>query len=127
MELLLLRSKCSIFHTILKTLTFQSRPMALVWSKGLKLLNSLHVGLFCMLVLISAHFFQNKLLQEILSGTLSECQIFVSPDQDRHLSVLIWVQNCLQRYQQTIKVGTSAEKKQLPLSKFSIFLLVYVA
>ena len=31
----LLRSKHSIFHNILKNLTFQRRPKALVWSNGL--------------------------------------------------------------------------------------------
>ena len=36
MEHLLLRSKCSIFHNILKNLTFQRRPKVFVWSKGLK-------------------------------------------------------------------------------------------
>ena len=36
MEHLLLRSKCSIFHNILKeSLTFQRRPKVFVWSKGL--------------------------------------------------------------------------------------------
>ena len=35
MEHLLLRSKCSIFHNILKNLTFQRHSKALVWSKGL--------------------------------------------------------------------------------------------
>ena len=35
MEHLLLRSKCSILHNIFKNLTFQRRPKALVWSKGL--------------------------------------------------------------------------------------------
>ena len=34
-EHLLLRSKCSNFHNILKNLTFQRRPKGLVWSKGL--------------------------------------------------------------------------------------------
>ena len=32
---LLLSSKCSIFHNILKNLTFQRHPKVLVWSKGL--------------------------------------------------------------------------------------------
>ena len=36
MEHLLLRSKCSNFHNILKNLTFQRSPKGLVWSKGLK-------------------------------------------------------------------------------------------
>ena len=31
----LLLSKCSIFHDIYQNLTFQWRPKALVWSKGL--------------------------------------------------------------------------------------------
>ena len=29
------QSKCSIFYNVLKNLTFQRRPKALVWSKGL--------------------------------------------------------------------------------------------
>ena len=37
MEHLLPRSKSSIFHNILGNLTFQRRPKALVWSKGLTL------------------------------------------------------------------------------------------
>ena len=36
MEHLLLRSKCYIFHSSLKNPTFQRRPKALVWSKGLR-------------------------------------------------------------------------------------------
>ena len=35
MEHMLSRSICSIFHNILKNLTFQRRPKVLVWSKGL--------------------------------------------------------------------------------------------
>ena len=35
MEHLLLRSKCSIYHNILKNLTLQRHPKVLVWSKGL--------------------------------------------------------------------------------------------
>ena len=35
MEHLLLRSKCSFLHNIFQNLTFQRRPKALVWSKGL--------------------------------------------------------------------------------------------
>ena len=47
MEHLLLRSKCSIFH-IFQMLTFQRRPKALVWSKGLNDQNTVqskHVNL----------------------------------------------------------------------------------
>ena len=44
MEHLLLKSKCSIFH-ILENLTFQRRPKALVWSKGLFLLRSMEYSI----------------------------------------------------------------------------------
>ena len=44
-------------------------------NKGVKLLYSLHVGKFLMLLLSSADFYQNFLFQKILSGTLSNCQI----------------------------------------------------
>ena len=47
MEHLLLRSKCSIFHNIQKNLTFQRRPKALVWSKGLNLFENSIVSKDC--------------------------------------------------------------------------------
>ena len=48
-------------------------------------------------------FFQNKLFQKILSGTLSECQTVWIQINTNILSVLIWVQTVCKCYQQTTK------------------------
>ena len=41
-HLLLLRSKCSIFHNIFKNLKFQRRPKELVWRKGLTIIYDIY-------------------------------------------------------------------------------------
>ena len=52
------------------------------------LFNKLHSGLFIMVLLSSADFFQNELFQTILSGILSACQIV------RIRSGLMFCQSC---------------------------------
>ena len=74
------------------------------------MLNTLHAGYFFMLLLSSADFFQNKLFQNILSGTLSECQIVWIQIRTDRMSVLIWVQTVCKGYQQTIEVAASKER-----------------
>ena len=53
-----------------------------------------------MFLLSSADFFQNQLFQNILSGTLSECQAVWIQIRTDTLSVLIWVQIVCKSYQQ---------------------------
>ena len=54
-------------------------------------------------------FFQNQLFQNILSGTLSECQTVWIQIRTDILSVLIWVWTVCKCYQQMTKVATSKE------------------
>ena len=70
MEQLLLRSECSIFHDILKNLTFHRSSKVLLWSKGLFL--SLLAATFCCLLITFANSFDPDLTQH------TEC----GPDQD---------------------------------------------
>ena len=68
---------------------------------------SLLFEIFLCAFLSSADFFQNQFLEKNHSGTLSECQrvwIQIKPDNS---SGLIWVQNCLQKYQKMTLVGNS--------------------
>ena len=57
--------------------------------------STLHVGYFFMRLWTSADFYQNKLSQKVLSGTLSECQTVWIQIRTDKTSVLIWIQNCL--------------------------------
>ena len=50
-----------------------------------------------MFLLSSSDFVQNYFFQRILSGTLSECQYSLDPDQDRQSVVPDLGINCLQR------------------------------
>ena len=62
---------------------------------------------FCGRLLV---FFQNKLFQKILSGTLSECQTVRIQIGTDAMSVLIWVQTACKIYQQTTKIAASKER-----------------
>ena len=64
-----------------------------------------------MLLLFSADFFFKINFQQILSGTLSECQTVWSQIRTDILSVLIWFQTVCKNYQQAItkKGATSKE------------------
>ena len=63
-----------------------------------------------MLLLSSADFFQNQFFQQILSGTLSECQTVWIQIRTDILSVLIWVQTVCKCYQQITKFVASKER-----------------
>ena len=64
---------------------------------GVLFVLTLHAGYFFMLLLSSVDFFQNYPFQDVLSGTLPECQTFLDPDQDRHSVGPDLDPNCLQR------------------------------
>ena len=77
------------------------------------------INLFFILLLSSADFFQNKLFQKILSGTLSVCHtVWI-----QILSVLIWVQTVCKGYQQTTKVSAS---KEIDKRGMWIYLLLFI-
>ena len=55
-------------------------------------------------------FFLNQILQKILSGALSECQMVLIQIRMDILSVLIWVQTVCKGYQQMTKIAASKEE-----------------
>ena len=64
-----------------------------------------------MLLLSSADFFQNQILQKKKkSGTLSECQTVWIQIKTDILSVLLGVQTVCKGYQKTTKVAASKER-----------------
>ena len=68
------------------------------------------LGNISFFLLSSADFFQKYSFKKILSGTLSECQTVWIQIRTDILSVLIWVQNVCEGYQQTTKIATSMER-----------------
>ena len=70
-------------------------------------------------LLTSADFFK-KNLQNILSGTLSECQTVWIQIRTDILSVLIWVQTLCKGYQQMINVTASKERVNYCFSELSM-------
>ena len=77
-----------------------------------KIINSLHAGSsFCclLLTLFKSHFFQ-----EILTGTLSDCQMVLIQIRTDSMSVRVWVQTVCKGYQQTIKVAINKERVYHP-------------
>ena len=70
-----------------------------------------------MLLLSSADFFQNKLFQKIISGTLSECQRVWIQIRTDILSVLIWIQTVCNSYQQMIKVALARKEELIGFRK----------
>ena len=66
-------------------------------------------------LLLSAQFFQNKLFQKILLGTLSECQTVRIQIGTDVMSVLVWVQTVYKIYQQMTKVAASKERVRVAI------------
>ena len=83
-------------------------------------IDSLRAGYVFMPLLSSDDFFQNKLSQKIISGTLSECQTVWIQIRTVVLSVLIWVQTVCKGYQQTTKVAASKESVNLKSATYNL-------
>ena len=66
-----------------------------------------------LLLLSSTDFFQKELFQKILSGTQSECHTVWIQIRTDILPVRIWVQTVCKGYQQTTKVGTSKDLRDM--------------
>ena len=72
-------------------------------------INSLNLSCFSLFCCSMLTFFQIKLFQKILSGTLSQCQTIWIQISTDILSVLIWVQTVCKDYQPTTNVAASKE------------------
>ena len=75
---------------------------------------------FSSFLLSSADFFKKN--KNILSGTLSECQMVWIQIRTNILSVLIWVQTVCKDYQHTTKVSFSLVRKNV--NSFHTFVAV---
>ena len=73
-----------------------------------------------MLLLSHADFFQNLLFQKILSGTLSECQKGLDPDQDRHTVGPDLVPNCWRCLQRSPEGKELRNKRKRTYSKWHL-------
>ena len=62
-------------------------------------------------------FFQNQIFQNILSGTLSECQTVWIQIRTNIMLVLIWVQTVCKGYQQTTKSSCYNSKESIKEAK----------
>ena len=109
MEHSLLRSKCSIFHNILKYIVFQGRQKALSWSKGL--MDNHRDGresqLFACWVILHAFvvcgFFSELAFLKISFRNTIRVTNSLDPDHDLHFVDLDLGPNCIQSYQQTTR------------------------